>query len=172
MSMKTYEAEENGRRYCWDGKRWFDVKTYSTPSVATAVKLNQQLQTLLAPDDERIRDPQALLERAKVARDAGQLVRAEKLLQRVLDKDPDHLGALDDLRPRHSARQGGLLCRSFRHAVAHLVVCAGGGVEVAPGIQEGHLATLSVEAQHLTLPAAVCPDSLQARSTSGAKRQD
>lgn len=107
--MGNHIVEYEGRSYLWNVKRWFDRKTYSVPPAKTIAFLDQQLQSVLAGEDESITNPQLLLKRAMRARDAGQLTRAEKLVKKVLERAPDLIGAVavytSVLRLRHRPQE-------------------------------------------------------------------
>ncbi len=91
---KTYKVSYEGRIFQFNGKRWFDIKTYAEPPLKVVQVLNNRVSQALEATDDRIRSFQKLLETAKSARDAGQSRRAERLIQRALDLKPDHEGAL------------------------------------------------------------------------------
>ncbi|MFH1603618.1 MAG: hypothetical protein ABIH03_06900, partial [Pseudomonadota bacterium] len=89
-----YIVELDGRSYTWNGSAWYETKTFLRPPAAIVSRLNRQLQDRLAQSDEAVTDIQELLSRAKIARDAKQLKRSERLLSRALKLRPGHEGAL------------------------------------------------------------------------------
>lgn len=91
---ETIRVELEGRTYQWNGQRWFDIATQTSPPRTLAQKLDQRVAGTLDRQEARISDPQELMTRAKAARDAGQTARAEKLVRRVLKLRPGHKGAL------------------------------------------------------------------------------
>lgn len=91
---KIYKIKYEGRIFQFNGKQWFDVKTYAKPPLKVVQALNERVSLALEADDDEIRSFQELLETAKSARDAGQSSRAQKLVRRALDIKPEHEGAL------------------------------------------------------------------------------
>src|SRR5688572_24573344 len=88
--MKTLAYE--GERYLWDGIRWLTAYRLEVP-VVVATRLNEHFAEMIEADDGAITDVQELLDRAKLAREARLLTRAERLAARVLAQRPQHLGA-------------------------------------------------------------------------------
>lgn len=103
--------------YLWDGVRWVDAKTYLVPTVSIVNRLNDLLADKLAIEDNNIASIDELMKRARVARDALQLNRSIKLLNRILDLNPNNLAALailcSVLRRQGSAEEA--LERTERH---------------------------------------------------------
>ena len=89
-----YVVELDGKSYAWDGSVWYETKTFLRPPTAVVSRLNRQLQGRLMQSDEAVTDLQVLLSRAKIARDAKQHKRSERLLSRALKLKPGHEGAL------------------------------------------------------------------------------
>jgi tetratricopeptide (TPR) repeat protein len=88
--MKTFAYE--GERYIWDGIRWLTAGYIEVP-VIVAAQLNEHYAEMIEADDAAIADIQGLLDRAKMARDARLLTRAQRLVERVLAQKPHHTGA-------------------------------------------------------------------------------
>lgn len=80
--------------FTWDGKNWYQTGKFIRPSKIIEAKLNSLAAKHLAKQDEKITDVSELLSQARSARDAGQTLRAEQLLDRVLCRNPKHEGAL------------------------------------------------------------------------------
>lgn len=81
-------VEYRGRRYIWDGKRWFGEDDYAIPPQSVQSHLNRLAMERLADDDATVTDPSELARRARIARDAGQMDRAESLAKRACSLDP------------------------------------------------------------------------------------
>lgn len=92
--VDQYVVELEGKGYIWDGSAWCELETFLRPPGAVVSKLNRQIQDQLTQSDEAATDFQELLSRAKIARDAKQLQRSERLLRRALTIKPDHRGVL------------------------------------------------------------------------------
>jgi len=92
--VDRYVVELEGKSYTWDGSAWYELETFLRPPDAVVSKLNRQLQGRLVQSDEAVTDFRELLSRAKIARDAKQLKRSERLLRRALKLKPGHEGAL------------------------------------------------------------------------------
>src|SRR5213593_4902970 len=92
--LNNYKFELEGKSYTWDGKVWYESKTFMRTPKAIVSKLNALLKDQLSRDDAAVADPSLLLERAKQARDNQQFDRAIQLLQRVLKLRPGYAGAL------------------------------------------------------------------------------
>jgi hypothetical protein len=82
------------KSYIWDGRGWYESKTFMQPPKVVISKLNALLMEQLARDDASVTDPSILLDRAKQARDSQQFERAIQLLRRVLTLWPGYGGAL------------------------------------------------------------------------------
>ena len=91
-SGMEFEIDEG--RFTWDGKNWYQAGTFMRPPKAIEQTLNAAAAEFLAKQDEGVTDANELLSRARSARDSGQTLRAEKLLDRVLCRNPNHEGAL------------------------------------------------------------------------------
>jgi tetratricopeptide (TPR) repeat protein len=83
----------DGRVYTWDGKRWHDTR-YQQPPRAVVQALDELTVADFETHDARIHAVEELLQIARIARDAGQLGRAERAAQRVLAVDPGSQPAL------------------------------------------------------------------------------
>lgn len=92
--VDRYVVELEGKSYTWDGSVWYEVKTFLQPPGVVISKLNRQIQGQLTQSDEAVTDFQELLSRAKIARDAKQLKRSERLLRHALTIKPGYKGAL------------------------------------------------------------------------------
>jgi tetratricopeptide (TPR) repeat protein len=106
--MKPFTVDLEGRSYTWNGRSWFDSRTYQAPPAALASKLNEFLASYLASEDAKITDFPGLLQIAQIARDASQYKRAEAAVRRAIELQPSsepafailcsvlrHLGASD-----------------------------------------------------------------------------
>jgi hypothetical protein len=118
--MDRTEILLSGRTFIWDGKRWYDALSFLTPPKSVIHRLNALLEKQLAQKDVNASSVDELLELARRARDALQLVRAESLCRRALKLDPDHLGALSILcsilRALKQPEQALKETRAFREA--------------------------------------------------------
>lgn len=90
----TITISFEGSQFIWNGKRWFDRKTYLEPPTAVSSKLN----TLLASGKVTVRDKaiadnmDELLRKAKRAQYQGQIPKALQLARHVHDQRPQHIG--------------------------------------------------------------------------------
>jgi hypothetical protein len=106
------EVELDGRRYSWDGKGWYDTKSYERPPDSLVHKLNRKIEAHLEAQDEHTKNPWVLLDRAKGARESKQLARTERLVRRALAVSPGHTNAAamlcallrEQRRPREALR--------------------------------------------------------------------
>jgi len=86
--MKPFTVELEGRSYTWNGRSWFDPRTYQAPPTSLASKLNELLASHLAGEDGKVADFKGLLKIAQVARDAAQYKRAEAAVRRAIELQP------------------------------------------------------------------------------------
>ena len=86
--MGPFNVELEGRSYTWNGRSWFDSRTYQAPPAALASKLNELLATHLASEDAKVTDFKGLLRIAQIARDASQYKRAEAAVRRAIELQP------------------------------------------------------------------------------------
>lgn len=100
---KTYTLELDGRSYTWNGRSWFDSRTYQAPPAALTSRLNEQLACSLAEEDSAVADSQGLLRIAQAARDAAQYKRAEASARRAIELQPSSEAAF------------AVLCSVLRH---------------------------------------------------------
>lgn len=91
--MKPFAVDLEGRSYTWNGRSWFDSRTYQAPPAVLASKLNEHLASHLASEDAEITDFDGLLEIAKIARGASQYKRAEAAVRRAIKLKPSSEGA-------------------------------------------------------------------------------
>lgn len=82
-----------GRTYTWSGTCWLDSDSIAVPAVVESA-LNALYEQDMSAADASEGDIDVLLERARHARRANQLQRAERLTRRVLEGSPGHPGAL------------------------------------------------------------------------------
>jgi hypothetical protein len=87
----TLECE--GKRYTWDGQRWYGVDDYTVPPNSVLHKLHALLAPALVVEDDAITDPNELLSCAKRAQTSGDLPRARRLAERVYRSQLNHRGA-------------------------------------------------------------------------------
>lgn len=74
--------------YTWNGKRWYETKSFVTPCKDTIRRLNDELRPSLAEADALEDDPYRLVEMASQAREALQFDRAEELCNRACNLQP------------------------------------------------------------------------------------
>ena len=101
--MKPFTIDLEGCSYTWNGRSWFDSRTYHAPPAALASKLNELLASHLAIEDAAITDFNGLLRIAQVAREASQYKRAEVALRRAIQLEPSSEAAF------------AILCSVLRH---------------------------------------------------------
>jgi predicted Zn-dependent protease len=83
----------DGKRYTWDGSRWYGTDDYTQPPQGIVQRLNALIAHQVAAEDAAVSDPAELLSRAKRAQASGQLQRAAKLARQVCVADPGNIGA-------------------------------------------------------------------------------
>jgi tetratricopeptide (TPR) repeat protein len=83
-----------GKTYVWTGKSWIDFDTFTHAPPEMVPKLNAKLLSRLQEEDENVSDLQELLVRAKDAKSQGHFKRAEGLVRRLLQFDPENLWAV------------------------------------------------------------------------------
>ena len=93
--------ELDGKKYIWNGIHWLDEGRLKPPETIVR-KLNARSSLYFAQEDELIADVDALVSRAKKARDNLQHLRAEKLAHQILKIEPANDSGL------------AILCASFR----------------------------------------------------------
>jgi len=104
MSRSTTITFE-GNQYIWNGKRWFDRKTYLEPPTAVSSKLNTIVASQHTARDKAIADNMdELLRKAKRAQYQGQIPKALQLARQVHSQRPQHIGT------------AAILCRVLRTA--------------------------------------------------------
>lgn len=91
------EIALDGTTYVWDGKRWYQTRTFLTPPTATVYKLHFLLMQALQEEDHNVSDLNDLLSRARQAEDALQHERAGGIARRVLKAEPRHPAAAEVL---------------------------------------------------------------------------
>lgn len=101
--IKPFTVDLEGRSYTWNGKKWFDSRTYQAPPTVLVSKLNELLSSPLEVEDSTVTDFQGLLRIAQVARDAAQYKRAEAAIRRAIELEPSSEPAL------------AILCSVLRH---------------------------------------------------------
>src|SRR4051794_30356980 len=83
----------NGKRYTWDGCRWYGTDDYTVPPQGIVCNLNALIADQVAAEDEAISNAAELLDRAKRAQASKHLQRAAKLARRVFEENRSHFGA-------------------------------------------------------------------------------
>jgi len=84
----------DGSSYVWNGKRWYQAKTFLTPPVVTIMKLDLLLLRALEEEDLSISDIDELLDRARQAQNGLQYERSEAILRRILKQNPRNPAAM------------------------------------------------------------------------------
>lgn len=85
--------ELDGEKYIWNGKGWFNSKTFVVPPGSIVQKLNVLLEESLTENLEDITDEYELVKKAKWARKNKQLNMALKLTEKLLLLFPDNFYA-------------------------------------------------------------------------------
>ena len=108
-----------GNQFIWNGKRWFDRKTYLEPPTAVSSKLN----TLRASGKVTVRDKaiadnmDGLLRKAKRAQYQGQIPKALQLARQVYKQRPQHIGTAailcSVLRTANKSKEAVALANNF-----------------------------------------------------------
>lgn len=87
------QIELNGVSYRWTGSRWYETKSFITPSQSIIRSLNQLLNQQLGGDETTITNLNQLISMATLAREAHQLIQAENLARRIIQLFPkEHVG--------------------------------------------------------------------------------
>ncbi len=84
----------DGNEYAWNGKKWFDRKTFLEPPTAIASKLHTLSASRISALDDTITDVDELLRRAGQAQEHGQIQRALKLARLIHAQRPKHIEAV------------------------------------------------------------------------------
>jgi hypothetical protein len=79
----------DGRSFAWDGDNWFGLDDYSLPPATIAARLDALLVQRLCQEDDALTDRRELLRRARDARSRRQYRRAERIVQRLAEREPD-----------------------------------------------------------------------------------
>jgi len=87
------EIQMDGSAYIWDGKRWYQSKTFLTPPTSAVYKLDFLLLKALQEEDLNVSDIDDLLDRARQAGESQQHERMGMIARRVLKAEPRHVGA-------------------------------------------------------------------------------
>lgn len=81
----------DGTEYAWDGENWFERRTFLKPSLIVCQELNHLLSVKLSKQDSQETEQHKLLKNMRIARDAGQFLRAESLGLHAKQLFPDDL---------------------------------------------------------------------------------
>lgn len=92
--MTEVKLALEGKTYIWSGSEWCEGGSYLIPPDVVIRKLNALLTRQLELADSQSIDVQSLLDGARLAREAFQYERAERLARRCLQVSPGHVGAL------------------------------------------------------------------------------
>lgn len=107
-----------GVRYKWTGSSWYDATDNMKPPLGVIARLNALIAGDLKAEDEKITDPDELVERAKQAQAGVQMQRALELSQRALKLRPTHFGTAavvcSILRKRNRPDEALLIADRFR----------------------------------------------------------
>jgi tetratricopeptide (TPR) repeat protein len=119
MATKKYKFDLNDTNYTWDGKQWYETKTFVKPPSTVTSKLNVLVAKALEVEDDSVKDVDELTARAQAARDNQQFERSKALLDRVLALNPGHVGALailcSVLRAQHAPERALEETEKFRN---------------------------------------------------------
>ncbi|MHB2019912.1 MAG: tetratricopeptide repeat protein [Candidatus Xenobia bacterium] len=83
-----------GQTWRWNGKHWADARNGQIPPLALARRLDAAGADIIQIGDARLRKVQDKISAARIARQAGQLQRAERLVREVLELYPTNPAAL------------------------------------------------------------------------------
>jgi len=108
----------DGNQYIWNGKRWFDRKTYLEPPTAVSSKLNTIVAGQSTARDKAIADNMdELLRKAKRAQGQGQIPKALQLARQVYNQRPQHIGTASILcsmlRTANKSKEAVALANNF-----------------------------------------------------------
>lgn len=108
----TYEGE----RYIWNGKRWYCKKTHLEPPTAISSKLNALAARQVT--EQKAVDVDALLRKARKARNQGDIPKAIRLARQAYDQRPQHTGTVvtlcSMLRTANKPREAVALANNFQ----------------------------------------------------------
>lgn len=120
MKSSHMRVRFEGKDYVWTGTDWYEATTYTTPPASLLRALNAEIAFALEERDSSLTKVHELVTTASVAREAGQLVRAELLIRRALAKEPNNLTARvvlsSVLRARSQPHQALAETAAFRNA--------------------------------------------------------
>jgi hypothetical protein len=91
--QQRHRVVHEGKGYIWTGNGWYEERSFMVPADQIIQKLNALLEPQFEAEDMQIQDLSTLLDRARFAHEHHQVARAERLVRRVLEIDPDHKGA-------------------------------------------------------------------------------
>ncbi len=106
VNLRVYEAMTNrhvleilldNHSYTFDGKRWYDSKSFQTPPAKLLPRLNAELTSILAKSDAEITDFDELISESQKARKLSQLTRALNLAEQALTIRPNDSSAMTQL---------------------------------------------------------------------------
>ncbi len=108
----------DGNQYIWNGKRWFDRKTYLEPPTAISSKLNTIVAGQRTSRDKAIAgNMDELLRKAKKAQYQGQIPKALQLARHVHNQRPQHIGTAailcSVLRTANKSKEAVALANNF-----------------------------------------------------------
>lgn len=91
---KQRKVKLDGREYIWTGTEWLETISFLSPPLIIVRRLDALLEKEFEHEDLTTSNIHVLLNNASIARDAMQFRRAERIVRRVLNLSPGHLGAL------------------------------------------------------------------------------
>lgn len=108
----------NDSQYIWNGKRWFDRKTYLEPPTAISSKLTTMFADQPAARNKAIAaNMDELLRKAKRAQYQGEIPKALQLARQVHNKRPQHMGTAailcNVLRTANKSKEAVALANNF-----------------------------------------------------------
>jgi tetratricopeptide (TPR) repeat protein len=83
----------NGRDYVWTGTEWCEGNSFTTPPASIVRQLNAEFEDQLDGGEVEALSVGAMVQQARVARDAGQCSRALAILKRAQTIDPSNPAA-------------------------------------------------------------------------------
>ena len=115
---KSITITYDGNQYIWNGKRWFDKKTFLEPPTMISSKLNTMVAgQRTARDSAPADNMDALLKKAKRAQYQGQIPKALQLARQVHNQRPQHMGTAailcNVLRTANKSKEAVALANNF-----------------------------------------------------------
>ena len=108
----------DGNQYIWNGKRWFDKKTFLEPPTMISSKLNTIVANQRITKDKAVAaNMDELLRKAKKAQYQGQIPKALQLARQVHNRRPQHIGTAailcSVLRTANKSKEAVALANNF-----------------------------------------------------------